>query len=64
MKDLVAIAIEHGYRQTFMQQTAKFQEFVMQFAAQNPTIYLEQIARQLENIWNTSAIWARVLKVH
>ena len=47
MKDLVAIAIEHGYRQTFMQQTAKFQEFVMQFAAQNPTIYLEQIARQI-----------------
>ena len=47
MRDLVAIAIEHGYRQTFMLQTPKFQEFVMQYAAQNPTIFVEQIARQI-----------------
>ena len=55
MRDLVAISIEHGYRQVFLSQTARFQEFVMQYAAQNPTVFVEQIARQIrEKLENRS----------
>ena len=55
MRDLVAISIEHGYRQVFLSQTARFQEFAMQYAAQNPTVFVEQIARQIrEKLENRS----------
>jgi len=56
MQKLLAIVMNHGFRQILLIQGPKFQEYLLKYAASHPTVYMEQIARLLrEQMANTNS---------
>ena len=47
MQKALPIIMSNGYRQILLIQSPNFLEFLLKFAASNPTVYMEQISREV-----------------